>query len=224
MAEDQNRSFQDKFMLRFPEGMRDRVRTSAEVSGRSMNAEIVQRLKQSFVEDESDALKLNLPYDLWNSLMTDAAVNEMGMDDRAIQILYASYDENAEYSTSLAKVEKLVDENADMSELISHMKAKEDADFLLYYSKVVQLAQFAKTVLAARNDVPAHIAEIAQDVAKLADAEMATLHDRHDDAMFKKRLVEHSRKLNREILENQGSDDEDDDAPVTLGDHLKGAD
>src|SRR5690606_11697111 len=123
---------------------RDNIKLAAEVTGRSMNAEIIQRLKQSFIADDSDELRLNLPSGLWNSLMTDAAVNGLDMDERAIQILNAAYDENAEYSTSLAKVEKLVMENSDLSELVSHMREKEDADFLLYYSKVVQVGQFAK--------------------------------------------------------------------------------
>ncbi|MBY3086082.1 Arc family DNA-binding protein [Rhizobium laguerreae] len=39
---------QDKFMLRLPEGMRDRIKLSAERNGRSMNAEIVQALEQMF--------------------------------------------------------------------------------------------------------------------------------------------------------------------------------
>ena len=38
----------DKFMLRFPDGMRDRIRIEAEKNGRSMNAEIVSRLEASF--------------------------------------------------------------------------------------------------------------------------------------------------------------------------------
>lgn len=39
---------QDKFMLRLPEGMRERIRVAAEENGRSMNAEIVARLDKSF--------------------------------------------------------------------------------------------------------------------------------------------------------------------------------
>ncbi|MBY3369351.1 Arc family DNA-binding protein [Rhizobium laguerreae] len=39
---------QDKFMLRLPEGMRDRIKISAERNGRSMNAEIIQALEQMF--------------------------------------------------------------------------------------------------------------------------------------------------------------------------------
>lgn len=37
----------DRFIVRLPEGMRDRIREEAEKSGRSMNAEIVVRLEQS---------------------------------------------------------------------------------------------------------------------------------------------------------------------------------
>lgn len=38
----------DKFMLRFPEGMRARIREAAEANGRSMNSEIIARLEASF--------------------------------------------------------------------------------------------------------------------------------------------------------------------------------
>ena len=37
----------DKFMLRFPAGMRDRIAAEAKKSNRSMNAEIVARLQQT---------------------------------------------------------------------------------------------------------------------------------------------------------------------------------
>ncbi|NYS24604.1 Arc family DNA-binding protein [Rhodobacteraceae bacterium 2376] len=37
----------DKFMLRFPDGMREAIRVAAESNHRSMNAEIVARLSES---------------------------------------------------------------------------------------------------------------------------------------------------------------------------------
>lgn len=39
---------QDQFMLRMPDGMRDRIKRVAEANGRSMNAEIVAALEESF--------------------------------------------------------------------------------------------------------------------------------------------------------------------------------
>lgn len=38
----------DKFMLRLPDGMRDRIKAAAEVNGRSMNAEIVATLHEKY--------------------------------------------------------------------------------------------------------------------------------------------------------------------------------
>ena len=47
MADSTNRN-SDKFMLRLPDGLRDRIKKKADVSGRSMNAEIVQVLEQAY--------------------------------------------------------------------------------------------------------------------------------------------------------------------------------
>lgn len=38
---------QDKFVLRFPEGMREVIRLAAKANNRSMNTEIISRLSQS---------------------------------------------------------------------------------------------------------------------------------------------------------------------------------
>ena len=38
----------DKFMLRFPDGLRDRIKAEADENKRSMNAEIIARLESSF--------------------------------------------------------------------------------------------------------------------------------------------------------------------------------
>jgi chromosome segregation ATPase len=39
---------QDKYVLRLPDGMRERIRLAADENNRSMNAEIVDRLEESF--------------------------------------------------------------------------------------------------------------------------------------------------------------------------------
>lgn len=41
----------DQFNLRFPDGMRERIRAAAEENGRSMNAEIVYRLQTTLEMD-----------------------------------------------------------------------------------------------------------------------------------------------------------------------------
>ena len=44
----------DRFMLRLPDGMRDRIKAAAEENNRSMNAEIVARLEQTFSDKVDD--------------------------------------------------------------------------------------------------------------------------------------------------------------------------
>ena len=41
----------DQYPFRFPEGMRDRIKTAAKANRRSMNAEIIARLEQTFNEN-----------------------------------------------------------------------------------------------------------------------------------------------------------------------------
>lgn len=43
---------QEKFVVRLPDGMRDRIARASEESGRSMNSEFVGRIAASFNRDE----------------------------------------------------------------------------------------------------------------------------------------------------------------------------
>lgn len=53
MINEENRTLSDKFMLRLPDGMREKIKAAADEAGRSMNAEIVHRLDASFRADWS---------------------------------------------------------------------------------------------------------------------------------------------------------------------------
>ncbi|WP_028310992.1 Arc family DNA-binding protein [Derxia gummosa] len=46
----------EQFVVRFPDGMRDRIAEAAKANNRSMNAEIVARLEASFKEVEVPAV------------------------------------------------------------------------------------------------------------------------------------------------------------------------
>lgn len=48
----ENRTNSDQYLLRFPAGMRDRLKDAAEQNNRSMNAEILARLEWSFAFEE----------------------------------------------------------------------------------------------------------------------------------------------------------------------------
>lgn len=45
---------QDKFIVRLPDGMRDRIRSAAEANNRSMNAEIVATLEEKYPDPRVD--------------------------------------------------------------------------------------------------------------------------------------------------------------------------
>ena len=68
----------DKFMLRFPEGMREKIAIAADQHGRSMNAEIVQRLQDSF-----DPVKRRGNYSLYGAVMAvlcQRLIEKLGQD------------------------------------------------------------------------------------------------------------------------------------------------
>lgn len=51
MAKDSPSQSADKYILRLPEGMRDRIAEEARTNRRSMNAEIIDRLQSSFINE-----------------------------------------------------------------------------------------------------------------------------------------------------------------------------
>lgn len=50
----------DQFPLRFPDGMRDRIKGEAEQNSRSMNAEIIARLQDTLDLDDNLALRTQI--------------------------------------------------------------------------------------------------------------------------------------------------------------------
>lgn len=52
----------DRFMLRLPDGMRDRIKVAAESNNRSMNAEIVATLEEKYPPDHDAELRGLLDY------------------------------------------------------------------------------------------------------------------------------------------------------------------
>jgi hypothetical protein len=51
----------DKSMLRFPPGMKEQIKQAAKENGRSMNSEIIQRLKESLKATSRDKTLSSTP-------------------------------------------------------------------------------------------------------------------------------------------------------------------
>lgn len=166
----------NKFMLRLPDGMRERLKEVAKKSGRSMNAEIVQRLGRTFDNESDDRLKLDLPPDSWNALLYDAHAHGQGMEERALQILSGAYDQNV--APVLEKLQTTFSEKIDLEDKLAALKARQDVDFLLYFTKASQLTAFARQV-ALSSDVPNDIAQTAKELLELSEVETETLGARY---------------------------------------------
>lgn len=185
---------QDKYVLRLPDGMRDQLKELARENDRSINAEIVQRLKRS-IEDDG-LLKLILPEETESALSADAALNDMLMDERAVQIIQANYGQ-AEYSIALDKINDVIKEKDDLSYLVSRLSEKEDSDFLLYYTKTIQLRQFVFAVLTCSDSLPKELIEIARELQMLASSELERLQNRHDRIAHLRELMDIVREQDR---------------------------
>ena len=58
----------DQFLIRFPEGMRDRLAKLAAANGRSMNTELVSRLEKSMADSENlNTLEIQVA-ELWTKV------------------------------------------------------------------------------------------------------------------------------------------------------------
>lgn len=74
---------QDKFVLRLPDGMRDRIKSAAAKSGRSMNAEIVSALEGYFPEPKR-------PQDVLSDIAQILSFVEPTLREQAIELLLKS--------------------------------------------------------------------------------------------------------------------------------------
>jgi hypothetical protein len=71
----------DKYIVRFPEGVRDRIAEAAKANNRSMNAEIIDRLDRSFAPGEGYATKAQL------ERVFSKIAEEQALKDDALQLV-----------------------------------------------------------------------------------------------------------------------------------------
>lgn len=76
---------QDKFMLRMPRGMRDRIKRAAENNHRSMNAEIISRLEVTMADAVSAARDV-MDEDLGDFTPQDLAATQADMESLVLEL------------------------------------------------------------------------------------------------------------------------------------------
>ncbi|MBU1313984.1 MAG: Arc family DNA-binding protein [Alphaproteobacteria bacterium] len=107
---------EDKYVLRLPDGMRDRIREAAEANNRSMNAEMVDRLTKSLEGaylDASEATRIDARFDelaefvvSLGDALKEAARREGELQGKVIALVDALQDSNARTERLISQLEK----------------------------------------------------------------------------------------------------------------------
>lgn len=113
----------DQFIMRLPEGMRDRIKSASEMNNRSMNSEIVERLQYTFEGLDADLSELHGKI---NDLESKNRVLELDMDARRQEVL-AHKGRVRELERALAATEREVErkdaELTDLTETVARHEA-----------------------------------------------------------------------------------------------------
>jgi hypothetical protein len=188
--------------------MRDEIKRSADLYGRSLNAEIIQRLKQSQIPWPTDLFTIRLSEEVKDAISTDAYANGKSNEDSAVEILTGHYDSKSYYSSLIDNIYKNSGRIADIEDENSELKANIERDFVLYFNKITQLRQFAIAVIASTiEDVG--IKAQAADFISLTDVESSILGERAKGATFwvSRRDLEIENKCDA-ANDGRGDDDE----------------
>jgi predicted HicB family RNase H-like nuclease len=81
----------DQFVLRLPEGMRERIKADADANNRSMNAEIVSRLEGIERREAEGAISVWLPPDLLGRIIDRAEKEQMDANLLIVEALEQAY-------------------------------------------------------------------------------------------------------------------------------------
>ncbi|KQT57489.1 MULTISPECIES: Arc family DNA-binding protein [unclassified Aureimonas] len=125
----------ERFQVRMPDGLRDRLRDAAEINGRAMNTEIVKRLEESF--EEHPAVQ-KLEDEGWKSLE-----RLLSLDD--------SFSEVKEQNRTLAQ---LVKNSTAMLEMLARHLVKNDAGANDLLAEIKQFADRADSIAAPELVAP----------------------------------------------------------------------
>lgn len=96
----------DQFALRLPDGMRDKIKASAEENGRSMNAEIVFALERYFAFQGIDISSEPFTRQATDKVLDDSEMIAKGL--RAARRLLAQLEHAEEFAAAAIDTRKLL--------------------------------------------------------------------------------------------------------------------
>lgn len=114
-----NKHLNAQYNLRWPDELKEKVARSAKAYNRSMNADIVARLEQSFI-DESDLSPLNMPpielEERLNRVLEKRALNNESIESLDLQI-----QDSSEKDKKIEQLEEQLANSMKMMEMITGM-------------------------------------------------------------------------------------------------------
>lgn len=150
----------EQFVVRFPDGMRDRIAAEAKQNNRSMNAEIVARLQQSFdapppSASVSHSRTMASTHDL--AVLYDITEAQMQLQ-QATMALSDAKDDAFRLSAVLERRERELRDAQETGQDEAFLSVRKDA-----YQKVQKEFKAAQqAVMAAKNDVHAKQAALSE--------------------------------------------------------------
>ncbi|MDH4438873.1 MAG: Arc family DNA-binding protein [Rhizobium sp.] len=200
----------DQFPLRLPDGMREQIRSASEATGRSMNAEIVNRLQASFEPGRlATMLEASLPPAVFQALELGSVINQIPIADRLSQIIAGSLEVDSEYDKLHMLYMEATDQKRELQEQVADLRSQINYEFMGHYSRVVQMNTLLEILVDQHSsDLGPVTGKIVQDMLRLNSQELELLKDRREELsrnemVYRKRL-EISRK-------NENPDDHNDE-------------
>lgn len=183
----------DKFMLRLPPGMRETLKEAAEENGRSMNAEIVQRLKSSLPNGDNQACTVEFERNLWREIFQQSDLAETTPER-----LIAGIVEDAlrgmtdDHSFPLQASEEILRRSSDLSNEISDLRLmikvlEEEIEtyFISYYNKILQMKLLTDTIIRHnKNGIPEDVLKIADNIRDILETELNLSKKRNIDLIL----------------------------------------
>lgn len=147
----------DQFPLRLPPGMRDQIKRAADESGRSMNSEILEVLREAFPEEPSlDELVEAIDYSiaLLKDIQSNSPSGDVTRSNKFMTVLGRMEATNAELWKTIAneRVSPVVKLRHDVIEGIQKLKDEWDLPHALIESLASDLIQMSLDRIASGEE------------------------------------------------------------------------
>jgi hypothetical protein len=171
----------ERFQIRMPEGLRGRIREAADDANRSMNAEIIHILAEHFESKSGYTLKLELPPELYKSLLNEALLRDQSMEERAVDVLAGDGSQTPGIDKITNKLDSYAEQLFEQRFENIYIRREADESMILYFNKVIQLNQFVSSILRSHaKDIDGAHLKMARELKKLTDVEIKTFSGRVD--------------------------------------------